>query len=111
MAGRLFLTEFELMILLAIARLDENAYGVLIAREIEAATKRSVMLAAVYGALERLEAKDLVSSALGEATPERGGRAKRFFRVTRKGHTAMTASQRAFTALWSGLPSRKVRPV
>ena len=47
MAGRLFLTEFELMILLAIARLDENAYGVLIAREIEAATKRSVMLAAV----------------------------------------------------------------
>jgi DNA-binding PadR family transcriptional regulator len=107
MAGRQFLTEFELMILLAILRVGEHAYGVPVAREIEATAGRTVMLGAIYTALERLQVKGLVSSTIGEPTPERGGKAKRFFTVTAKGRRAIADAQRAFTALWSGLPQLK----
>jgi PadR family transcriptional regulator, regulatory protein PadR len=107
MAERQFLTEFELMILLAILRVGENAYGVPVAREIETTAGRTVMLGAVYTALDRLEGKGLVASAVGEPTPERGGRAKRFFTVTTKGLRAVRDAQRAFTALWSDIPRLK----
>ncbi len=110
MAERHFLTEFELMLLLAILRVGDEAYGVPVAREIEATAGRTVMLGAVYTALERLQSKGLVSSLVGDPTPERGGRAKRFFSVTPKGVRAVRNAQRAFTALWSGIPQLKGRP-
>jgi DNA-binding PadR family transcriptional regulator len=101
---RRFLTDFELMIMLAILRVRDRAYGVPIAREIEATAGRPVTLAAVYLALDRLQANKLVTSELGDPTPQRGGRAKRFFRVTAAGLRAIRHTQRAFIALWQGIP-------
>jgi len=104
---RRFLTDFELMILLAVLRVGENAYGVPVANEIEDTGGRKVLLAALYVALDRLEENGLVTSTYGDPTPERGGRAKRFFKVTAKGLNAIKETQRAFTALWTGIPQLK----
>src|ERR671910_814820 len=98
------LTDFELMILLAILRVDDEAYGVLIAREIEKTAGRTVLLGAIYAALARLDAMGLVASTVGDPTPQRGGRAKRFFRVTRAGLRAVSDTQRALMALWPNVP-------
>jgi DNA-binding PadR family transcriptional regulator len=70
-----------------------EAYGVPIAREIEVKGKRSVALGSVYAALERLETAGLVKSDLGETTPERGGKAKRYFRITAKGLRQVRATR------------------
>ncbi|HYX80822.1 MAG TPA: helix-turn-helix transcriptional regulator [Gemmatimonadales bacterium] len=102
-----FLTDFELMIMLAILRLREHAYGVPIAREIEGIAGRAVTLAAVYLALDRLQRNRLVTSHLGDPTPARGGRAKKFFRVTPAGLCAVRQTQRAFVALWRNIPELK----
>jgi PadR family transcriptional regulator, regulatory protein PadR len=107
---RAHLAEFELMVLLAVIRLGENAYGVPISREIEARTGREAALGSVYAALERMEDKRFVQSRLGERTAERGGRAKRYFRVTAQGLRAVRDSQRALTALWHGLPQLEGDP-
>jgi PadR family transcriptional regulator PadR len=106
---RNLLTDFELMILLATLRVGDEAYGVQIAREIESTSGRSVLLGAVYAALERLERTDLMVSRLGEPTGERGGRAKRFFRVTPRGLRAVKETQRALVSLWNGIPELKER--
>lgn len=106
---RQLLTDFELMILLAILRSGENAYGVRIAEEIENTGGRSVVMGAVYAALERLERHGLVSSFVGDPTPQRGGRAKRFFEVTPRGLRAVRQTQDALVALWTGLPQLKER--
>jgi DNA-binding PadR family transcriptional regulator len=106
---RTLLTDFELMILLATLRVGDEAYGVQIAREIEVTGGRNVLLGAVYAALERLARNGLVSSRLGEPTGERGGRAKRFFRVTPRGLRAVKETQRALVSLWNGLPELKER--
>ena len=103
MAIRRSLTDLEFMILLAILRLTERAYGVMIGREIEQLGKRTVTRAALYVALDRLEKSGLVRSTLGESTPERGGRAKRYFAVTTTGLRAVRDTQRAYVALWSGV--------
>lgn len=102
--ARAHLGEFELMVLLAVIRLGDNAYGVPISREIEEKTGREAALGSVYAALERLEDKSLVHSRLGERTAERGGRAKRYFGVTSQGLRAARDCQQALTALWNGLP-------
>jgi len=102
--ARDYLTDFELMLLLAVLRQGDDAYGVPIAREIETVGERTVMLGAVYAGLERLEQNGLVSSALGAPTPERGGRAKKYFRVTPDGLRAVRRAQRAFTQLWQDIP-------
>ena len=107
--AREMLTDFELMILLATLRVGDQAYGVPIAREIETTGKRPVALAAVYAALDRLERNGHVTSSLGVATPERGGRARRLFDVTPKGVRAIKATQRALVALWTDLPQLKGR--
>lgn len=107
MAVRRSLTDLEFMILLAILRLTERAYGVMIGREIEELGKRTVTRAALYVALDRLEESGLVRSTLGDPTPERGGRAKRYFTVTTTGIRAVQETQRAFVALWSGIRSLK----
>ena len=104
---RHLLTDFELMILLATLRLGDNAYGVQIAREIEQTSGRAVLLGAAYAALDRLEQTGMVASNIGDPTPERGGRAKRFFRVTPGGVRAVKETQRALVALWKGIPELK----
>ena len=90
--------------MLALARLGDEAYGVPIAAEIEAHSGREVVVGSVYAALDRLEKKGFALSALGEPTPERGGRAKRYFRLTGKGLRETRAAQRTLTALWRGIP-------
>lgn len=98
------LGNFELMVLLAILRVGEDAYGVPIARELEESSGKDVLLGSIYAALDRLEAKGLVSSRLGESTPERGGRAKKYFTVTAKGVRDVRDAQRTLVNLWRGLP-------
>lgn len=105
MMRRGYLSELELMILLALVRLGDEAYGVPIAQEIARHTGREVALGSVYAALERMEERRMVTSRLGDATSVRGGRAKRFFQVTRSGMRAMRETQRALVSLWSGLPA------
>jgi len=96
--------NFELMILLAIMQVGDNAYGVPIAQEIEKHRGKPVSIGAIYAALERLESKDFVTSEMGEALPERGGRAKRYFRITKKGISEVQDTRRALIGLWSRLP-------
>ena len=98
-----YLGEFELQVMLTVIRLGEEAYGVPISREIEARTGRDVAFATVYATLERLEKKGLVCSALGDPTPQRGGRAKRYFRVTEAGLQAVRETRRNLIRLWQGL--------
>lgn len=92
------------MILLAILRVGDDAYGVQIAREIEEVGGRRVLLGAVYAALDRMERNGLVSSNLGSPTRERGGRAKRFFEVTPRGVVSVRETQQALVALWRNVP-------
>lgn len=104
MRNREFLGQHELMVMLAILRLGREAYGVPIAAEIAERTGREMLQGSVYAILERLEAKGFVSSRLGDATPERGGRAKRYFTLTAEGAREVRQAQRALEALWVGLP-------
>jgi DNA-binding PadR family transcriptional regulator len=101
------LSVYELMTLFSILRLGKEAYGVPISREIETHTGRNVALSGVYAALERLERKGLVTAELGEVTPQRGGRAKTYFRLTAKGMREATDARRAFVNLWQGIPGPK----
>jgi PadR family transcriptional regulator, regulatory protein PadR len=103
MAGRDYLGEFEHIMVLALLRLEDRAYGVSVRQEIEFRTKREVSIGAVYATLDRLESKGYVASHLGDPTPERGGRSKRFFRVTAKGVTAVNRTQRALQSMTEGL--------
>ncbi|MEJ1965752.1 MAG: helix-turn-helix transcriptional regulator [Gammaproteobacteria bacterium] len=107
MAKRDYLTQTELMILLAILRLKDEAYGVPISAEILARTGREVATASVYAILERLEVRGLVRSQLGEATAARGGRAKTYFRLTAKGVSQVRETQDALQQLWRGLSRLK----
>ena len=95
------------MVMLALARLGERAYGVPIAQEIREQSGRGVVVGSVYAALDRLSEKGLVSSELGEPTPERGGRAKRYFRLTTKGLQEARDAQRTLVKLWRGVPQLK----
>ena len=107
MRRRQYLGNFELMVLLAILRVGEDAYGMLIAREIEAASGKEVGLGSVYAALERLAEKGLESSIIGDPTPERGGRAKQYVHVTSKGLRAAREARHTFAKLWHGIPALK----
>lgn len=110
MAGRNYLGELELMILLAVIRLGDDAYGVPIAKELLEATGRDVAFGSLYAALDRLVQKELVSSMLGDPTPARGGRAKRYFRVTSKGLREARMAKKALTGLWRGVPRMEREP-
>jgi DNA-binding PadR family transcriptional regulator len=107
MAERSYLGEFELMILLVVIHLGDEAYGVPISRELEAHRGRDVSVGSVYAALERLEGKGLVASNLGDPTPERGGKAKRYFRVTREGLRHVHNTRRVLKQMWRTLPELK----
>ena len=108
MTDRSYLGEFELMLLLAVVHLGEDAYGVPISRELEGHRGRSVSLGSVYAALERLQTKGLVVSNLGDPTPERGGKAKRYFRITKKGLRQIQETRRTLTRLWQAVPELKL---
>jgi PadR family transcriptional regulator, regulatory protein PadR len=103
MSGRDYLGEFEHIIMLALVRLEDRAYGVTVRQEIEFRTHREVSIGAVYATLNRLETKGFVKSHCGDPTPERGGRSKRFFRVTAKGVSAVNRTQRALHSMTEGL--------
>jgi PadR family transcriptional regulator PadR len=97
------LGEFEQLILLAILRLNDRAYGVTIRAEISERAGRTVAPGALYTALDRLEDKGLVRSRTGEPSAQRGGRAKRFFTVSPSGAEALARAQRAFQQMLEGL--------
>jgi PadR family transcriptional regulator, regulatory protein PadR len=79
------LGEFEYLILSAATRLGEDAYGAAIRQEIEKATRHRCSIGALYTTLDRLEAKGLVKTRMGDPTPQRGGRSKRMVRITANG--------------------------
>src|SRR6476659_3967458 len=98
--ARTDLGDMEHLVLLAILRLGQEAYGIPILDEVCARSGRDVSRATVYVALKRLEQKGLVASKLGESTPERGGRAKRFYRLKPNGLKALRESREMFLSLW-----------
>lgn len=98
-----FLGEFEQMVLLAVLRGDGEGYGMSIRREIEERAGREVSIGAVYATLDRLEQKGLVRSREGEATPVRGGRARRHFQVTTDGASALRSARAMMDRLWDGV--------
>lgn len=110
MSKRDYLGEFEHIVLLAVLRLADQAYGVTVRREIEVRTKREVSIGAIYATLDRLEAKGYVQSRAGDPTPERGGRSKRLFRVTTHGVSAVNRTRRALLRLTEGLDLLGSRP-
>ena len=107
MKEREYLGNFETMVLLSLLRLGEDAYGVPITNEIEKQSGRPVAVGSVYAALERLERKGLITSRWGDATPERGGRAKKHFCVTASGLKELRHTQKTLVNLWKGVPELK----
>jgi DNA-binding PadR family transcriptional regulator len=100
-----YLGELEQMVLLAVLQLRENAYGTNVMEELGRRVKRSVSRGALYVTLDRLEEKGMISSSLGDPTPGRGGRPKRFLEVTPRGLEALRRSREAWMRLWEGLES------
>lgn len=97
------LGELEQLVLLALLQIGDHAYGVPIREEIVRRIARDVSLGAVYKTLERLEARGLISSSVGDPTPERGGRRKKFYRVEPRGMRALRASVKGLRRMLSGL--------
>lgn len=95
--------EFEHVLLLALLQLGNNAYGGAIRREISDRLDKDISIGAIYTGFSRLEKRQLVDSYLGEATPERGGRQKRFFRVTSLGRETILNSQAIINKMSDGL--------
>ena len=98
---RTSLREFEELVLLTIAAYNSAAYGVLIKEDVESRTRRKVSMGAMYTSLGRLEKKKFISSAWGEAVPERGGKRKRLFTVTNLGKDALLEAKRIRDGLYS----------
>jgi DNA-binding PadR family transcriptional regulator len=96
-----YLGELEQMVLLAVLRLKDDAYGMSIQDELEATANRTVTHGALYITLERLIKKGCLTTRMGAPTRERGGRAKRYVRVTATGRAALRASGRALRDLWN----------
>ena len=102
----MYLGEFEQIVLLAVLRLGDEAYAIPVREEIVARTGREVARGALYTALDRLEAKRCLGSRLGEPLAERGGRARRYYRVTPAGLAVLRASRQSLLRLWQGLEGR-----
>ena len=103
MTKRKFLGEFEQIVLLAVVRMAGDGYGLAIRREIEARTGREVSIGAIYATLERLEGKGYLSSRPGQATAERGGRARRLFSISPDGRRALVRSRDMLGSMWDGV--------
>lgn len=100
---RTYLGEFEEIVLLTVAILNDKAYGVSITEEIEQQTGRSLSVSAVHAALHRLEEKGMVSSYMGDATAERGGRRKRLFSVTAAGSRTLDEIRLLRNRMWNAI--------
>jgi PadR family transcriptional regulator, regulatory protein PadR len=109
MSDRDFLGEFEHLVLLAVARMEPEGYGTVLRQEIEERTGRSVSVGALYATLERLERKGMLLPREGEPTPERGGRARRYYRLTGAGAGALERSRARLDAMWDGVELRPGR--
>ena len=97
------LGPLELTVLLAVARLGDDAYGLAIRRDLAARTGRDHSVGAIYTTLGRLEAKGLVASRMTEPLPVRGGRARREFRLTGAGESALREAERHTASVWAGV--------
>lgn len=106
MGTRDYLGEFELVVLLGLARLDDEAYGMTIQQEIHGVTGRDPSIPSVYVTLNRLEKKGYVTSRTGDSSAERGGRAKKYYSLTESGTEALELSQSMLSRLWDGVPLR-----
>lgn len=104
------LGEFEQSVLLAIAHLGAEAYGVAIRQEIEVRTGRDVAIGALYTALDRIERKGYVASRMSDPTPERGGRSRRYFTLRPAGARALRRSRELLDRMWAGLEPDLKRP-
>jgi DNA-binding PadR family transcriptional regulator len=102
---RVYLGEFEEVVLLIVASLEDDAYGVKITHEIIQQTSRTVRLNQVHASLHRLEEKGMIVSKMGDPTPERGGRRKRIFTVTAYGRQTLNEMKTLRAHLWNLLPS------
>ena len=100
------LGEFEQVVLLAVLRLDEEAYAVSIGDEILRCTGRTVSRGSIYITLDRLETKGYLKSRLADPTPERGGRAKRYYSLRPRAIEALKECRRQLEALWRGLEAK-----
>lgn len=103
-----YIGEFEELVLILVAALGDDAYGAVIAEEIESRLKRDVNLSAVHVTLYRLEDKGLINSAFGGATKERGGRRKRIYTVTSAGMATLRSMQESRVTLWKLVPQLKL---
>ena len=101
--GDHYLGEFEQIVLLAVVRLGDNAYGVPIRREIEKRADRKVTIGALYSTLDRLEGKGYISSWFADPTSERGGRSRRYFRAEPQGIEALALAKEMFDRMWKGV--------
>ncbi|MGD8328952.1 MAG: PadR family transcriptional regulator [Acidobacteriota bacterium] len=104
MSGRDYLGEFEMVVMLTLLHLQDAAYGMTIRMEIEERTGRSVSIGAIYTTLRRLQRKGYVAAELGDPSPSRGGRAKKYFSLQPEGIEALQRSKEMFTQLWKDLP-------
>jgi len=98
------LGELEEIVLLVVANLFDNAYGILIKQEIEEKCNRTITISTVHNVLQRLNEKDYLESRYSDPTPERGGKRKLLFRVTKAGQAALKTSRAMRENLWSGIP-------
>ena len=98
-----YLGEFEQMVILAILRLGDDAYGMTVRRELEKTAGRNVTFGTVYGTLERLEAKGFVTSSHADPEPVRGGRARRYFQVEPAGGLALARARDMMGRMWAGV--------
>lgn len=109
--GKLYLGEFEELIVTMVILLKDEAYGNTIVKAIKAHQNRDVSLSAVHVTLYRLEEKGLVSSTVGGATSSRGGRRKRYFQITNAGLTLLKEMKEARTELWKLIPQLQMNSI
>jgi DNA-binding PadR family transcriptional regulator len=101
--GTAHLGEFEQIVLLAVLRLGDGAYGVPIREEIQKRAKRTVTIGALYATLDRLEAKGYLHSWFADPTPQRGGRSKRYFQLQPAGRQALVRYKAMLDQMWRGV--------
>lgn len=98
------LTVYESIILLAIWKLEENAYGVTIREKIKNIAQRSISYGTLYSYLDQIHRKGYVSKSIGTPLPERGGRRKIFYKLTPEGVAALKAANRLQKVIWAEIP-------
>lgn len=99
-------SDLEQLLLLSILRLGDGAYAAPVQEDLEENAERVISLGSIYNTLLRLEERGLVRSELGDPTPERGGKAKRFYHVTAEGKVALARAREIYRRMWRGVPSR-----